>query len=808
MAVLILAMGIGGTTAVFSVADKVLLNPIPGRDTDRLISVREVDTIHADQHWHSSPPVIAELATHTNEIAAVTYSFQSYEDLKLQVGDTTMKIRGAKVAPNFFDVFGLSPLMGRTFLTDEGGKGAEKVIVLGHGFWKEYFGGDPAAVGGAIELNGEVYTVVGIMPSNVRFPFGPGYSQFWVPYVFEPEQLQAVRAMDRVWMTTAKLRDGVSLSNAQALFDVVAARRAETVNGPNQNWTIQATPASESFSGEQLRKTLWILLSMMGALLLIACANVGNILLSRALSRQGEFGIRMAVGAGRTRIARQMLVESLALAGMAAALGVFMAWGGIVALERFYLTALPRINVIGLDWQVLGIACLVSTVVGILFGAAPAWIAARTNVNHALKESAQRHSGGVLQRTFHDGLVVIQVGVAVVLLTGAGLMTRSAVMLLRVDPGLEADNLYRVYYDAIDFMNTPAYDFKAAMARGVPKEQASKEAWAANVDRQLRFRRTALERLRAVPGVEFVAVNEGLGFSDFNVEGKQTPVYLGRAAVDVVEGDYLRTIGAKLLAGRLLVAEDAQPGRREVVINRELSSICWGGQNPLGRRIQSTDDPDAYVVVGVIENIRDWRLSGDARAGFYEPYERVTKSMAGGVGDYVIRSSLDPEALREGVARAGKEFMAPLEVRDFYSIKSKLYASTISTRVMMWLLLSLAGLGLLLSALGIYAVLAYSVARRTREVGIRMAVGADRGRIRSLFMRRGVRLIVNGLVLGIVGAITAGQYIRSLLYKVEPVDPWSLAAVVLILGTVGGIACWLPARQAAAIEPMEALRSE
>src|SRR5207302_1487506 len=267
------------------------------------------------------------------------------------------------------------------------------------------------------------------------------------------------------------------------MLDAVAARRAQSVSQPNERWSIQVKPARQSFSSETLQKTVWCLLTMMGALLLIACANVANLLLARALARRGEFGIRMAIGARRLRIARQLFVESFTLAGIAAALGIFFSWGGMKALEQFYLAQLPRINVIGLDWGVLGIACFVSALVGVLFGTAPAWLAARINLNETLKESGPQHSGGFLQRLFHDGLVVIQVCLAVVLLAGADLMTRSVVKLLRIGPGLEVKGLYRVFYDVVEYLNRPAYDSKGAIERGVPRSQAMKEGFEAEVDK-------------------------------------------------------------------------------------------------------------------------------------------------------------------------------------------------------------------------------------------------------------------------------------------------------------------------------------
>src|SRR6266700_3718777 len=538
MAVLILALGIGGTTAVFSVADKVLLNPIPGRNSDRLVTLREVDVMHYAR-WHVSPPLTEELATHSNLIASLTYCFQSPEVKKFRVGAETTKLRGVAVAPNFFELLELRPLAGRAFLPEEGNKEAEKTVVISYGVWQQYFGGDPQIIGRGIELDGSAYSVIGIMPSNVQFPFGGGDTQFWVPHGFPSEEINSDFApRNRMWMTIGRLRDGVKLPALQSMLDAVAARRQQSVSEPNQRWTIQAKPARESFSSETVQKTVWCLLAMMGALLLIACANVGNLLLSRALSRRGEFGVRMAIGAGRLRIARQLLVEGLTLAGVAAALGVFVAWGGIDALEQFYLSQLPRLNVIGLDWGVLGITCLVSGSAGVLFAIAPAWLAARTNMNQSLKESAQQHSGGRVQRMLQDGLVVMQTSLAVVLLVGAALMIQSAVKLLRVDPGLDPKGLYRGWYP----------DPLVGEGKWLPR----KESWPEYVRRHRQWNELMVERLRSVPGIELAAINGNsmgsYGWADYQVEGTHGLVQLANSEIGILSGDYFRTLRLPLIA--------------------------------------------------------------------------------------------------------------------------------------------------------------------------------------------------------------------------------------------------------------------
>src|SRR6266566_5143820 len=657
MALLILSLGIGGTTAVFSVADKVLLNPIPGRNSDRLISLREVEVMH-DWNWQVSPPLIEELATHSNLIESLTYCSLGPEEKKFRVGAETIKLRGVAVAPNFFELLELRPLAGRAFLPGEGNQEAEKTIVISYGLWQQYFGGDPQIIGRNIELDGSAYSVIGIMPSNVQFPFGSEESQFWVPRSFASEEISSDWApRNRTWMTIGKLRDGVKLPALQSMLDAVAARRQQSVSEPNQCWTIQAKPARESFSSQTVQKTVWCLLAMLGALLLIACANVGNLLLSRALSRRGEFGVRMAIGAGRLRIARQLLVEGLTLAGVAAALGVFVAGGGIDALGRFYLSQLPRLNAIGLDWGVLGITCLVSGTAGVLFATAPAWLAARTNMNQSLKESAQQHSGGRVQRMLQDGLVVTETSLAVVLLVGAALMVQSAVKLLRVDPGLDPKGLYRASYDAKPFLEVP---------RG--------EALPDSIRRLLRLNEMMVERLRSVPGVELAAIHDDSGgaatsYEDYQVEGWHDLVRLSPSWIGIRSGDYFRTLRLPLIAGRLLTEQDCSPGQQAVVVNQELARRCWSGQSPLGKRLShgGNEDKEEYVVVGVVKDIMAWKKDLPQQPTLYIPVERITTGFGYARGSFVIRSSLDPPVLRDLASRFGREMSPSIELNGLSS---------------------------------------------------------------------------------------------------------------------------------------------
>jgi putative ABC transport system permease protein len=813
LAILILALGIGGNTAVFSVVDKVILNPIPGRDMDKLLSLREVDVVH-NAKWGVSPPMFGELCTFTNIFASLSAYFQSPESVTLERGAEAIKLHGVlRTTPAFFELLGERPLAGRTFLPSEGGENNGNVLVASCALWQEYFAGDPKFIGRTITLNGQAYQVIGIMPPTFQFPNGPGANQFWVPHRFTSEETTNPDSNgNRVYSVLARLQKGASLAQARALLDTVVQRRQKQFPETNKRWIIEANPARTLFVGPMLEPTLWSLQAAVFMLLLISCANVGTLLLARAIARQGEFSIRMAIGAGRRRMARQLLTESLLLAVVAGLLGIFIAWGALRALDHFYLQNLQRLRTVGLDWSVLTLMLGVSGLSGVVFGVAPAWLASHLKLSESLKNTAQQQSGGALQRLFQDGLVVLQISLAVVLLVGAGLMIVGTVRLLRVDPGLDAKGLYALWYDPNPLLHLSRPDFEAAKQRGLSRREAIREWWPQEIARELQWDTLMVERLRTVPGIESAAINGNTGgnyaYGDYRVEGRADLVQLSESLIGIQCGDYFHTLRVALVSGRLLTKEDCVPGNPTVVINQELARRCWPGQNPLGKRLFSAGQfKEEFVVVGVVKNLLDWRKDTPQQPTFYEPVERITE-YSPTRGKFVLRSNLSPELLREVVVKLGREMVPRADVSDFYSVEAQLYASTASRRIFMWLLGSLGGLGLFLSALGVYAVIAYTVVRRTREIGIRLALGATRGQIARLVLGRGGRLVLNGIILGGVAAFTLARYLGSLIHGVTPGDPWVYGSVLAILGSVAAIACYLPSRRALKIDPMKALRYE
>src|SRR5436190_11038803 len=507
IAVLLLALGIGGNTAVFSVVDKAILNPIPGKAADQMITLREVEAARLGP-MGVSPPLFAELASYTNTFESLVAMAHYLTTLTLDRGGTEIKLTGITTSPGFFDIFGVQPLFGRTFFRDEGRPGNDEVLVASYGLWQRLFGGDPHLVGRTITLSGRSYTIVGIMPPTFQFPPDPEGNKFWLPHLFAGAESEPAMREARHWDVVGRLRDGVSLEQARALLETVAKRRAQDHPEANQKWTIEAKPARTLFVGPTLERTLWSLQAAVLMLLLISCANVGTLLASQVAARRTEFSVRMAIGAGRFRLVRQLLTESLMLAGIAASLGLFFAWGGIRALDHFYLENLPRLRTISLDGSVLAFMVLMSALTGLLFGVGPAWLVSRLGLRDSLKDAPQLQTGGFVQRQFQDGLVALQVSLSVVLLVGAGLMIHSTVKLLRVNPGFDPKGLYRVFFKAP--VQSSQIDYEEAERHGVSRGEADLAWFRQEVQRRLRWQETMVERLRATPGIEGAAI---FGFS-------------------------------------------------------------------------------------------------------------------------------------------------------------------------------------------------------------------------------------------------------------------------------------------------------
>ncbi|MCW5556732.1 MAG: ABC transporter permease, partial [Verrucomicrobiae bacterium] len=666
----------------------------------------------------------------------------------------------------------------------------------------------PDFIGASITLDGTVRTVIGIMPASFQFPFGRDESQFWIPHRISPREAEDPAFREaRQWTAITLLKEGVSREQMESHLEVLSRRSQTDPPATNAKWAIESRPIRSLLVTEPIERTLWSLLAAVAMLLLIACANVGVLLLARAVARRGEFSIRMAIGAGWSRIGLLLMTENGLLSGMAGALGILFSWGGIRGLQHLYLQDLPVLRELGLDWTAFGSALACSVATTVLFAAAPIWFVSRLHPGD-LKEASQHHSGGWIQTFCQDGLMVAQVSLAVVLLAGSGLMIQSTVRLLRLDPGLNTDQLYGFDYDSA-YLNEWKSEVDPA---GLSKAEASQKRGRERVRSHLQWHETMVEKLQAILGITSAAIGDSSEtILDVRIEGGLEPVTVRQKDVGIRRGNYFRTLQARLLAGRFLEEQDCLAGEETVIINREMADRFWPDRSPLGGRLVIRDNPGVanFRVVGVVENIRDWRRDLDPEPTLFVPAERMAEQFLQDVGTgFFVRSDLDAEAFRSVAKRLGSEMSPPADWPRIFSVKQQHAVSTAPRRILMWLLTTLGALGLFLSALGVYAMSAYSVIRRTREAGIRMALGAQRSQIRNLFMRRGLRLAFNGCLLGLVAAAIGARYIESLLFQVRPGDPGGYVGALGVLGIAVLFACWLPARRAARVDLTEALRME
>jgi putative ABC transport system permease protein len=808
--VLTLALGIGATTAIYSVVNAVVLNPVPGHEADRMVQIGQ-DIYYGNSKTPSpantSPPVVAALTARAEAFAGIAWADQMSVERK--GGDFIESFLGAAVSENFFTLFDVAPLLGRTPVTDEaaprdmlGRVTADAVMVLSHAGWQKMFGGDAQVLGRTIELSGQRFTIVGVMPRWFQFPWSG--TLFWIPA--RPIQLPPNHARAPNTAFYARLKPGVTSTEMRPMVATIAQQLSDD---PATGWEWKRRDASTGLrlwirplsevlqdnthyrGADDLRRTLIGLLAAIGFVLLIVCANVANLMLARTERRQHELAIRAALGAGQGRLTRQLLTESGLLAVLGGLGGLLVTqWGMNLLLG---LNTMPRLRPVEIDGQVLGLTLGVSLLVALAFGLAPAWRGARPRLNETLAQGSAMATSAAGGRRYRGALVVVQVALSVVLLTGAGLMIQSVVRLLRVNPGFDPENLLVVYPD----------EPRAAGRRADKAAQAERNLFIAQVH----------ERLAALPGVAAVGIwKNGAWAEQATIEGRTGTLDVYRGSCGVEEGDYFRAARVTLLAGRYLEKRDIGENLGAVVINEAMAKLCWPGESAIGRRFRVPPRPaseggaSACEVIGVIADTRPYRYDEHVRPTFYRPFQEA--SLAGAPMTLVVRARSEPSLLAEAIRRELKAINGNVRAPLIQVAEQVLYDSTQAQRTYRNYLTAFAITGLLLSAIGIYGVLAYSVARRTREIGIRMAIGAGRRDVLALIMNEGAQLIAIGIVIGLVAAFWLTRFLQKQLYDVSPHDPWVAALAVVVLGIVALLACWLPARRAAKVDPMVALRAE
>jgi putative ABC transport system permease protein len=812
IAMLTLGLGVGVSTAIYSVVNTVLLNPLPGAEANRLVGVGQrvyYNGAKEREFGGVTPPALALLLANQDLFADLAW--YQHVDLERKTEDSLEDISGTIVSPNFFRIWGISPSLGRTFALDEAGPVNEAgiperdaVIILSHSLWQSLLGGDPGVIGRTVELSGRHFTVVGVMPPYFQFPTG-GYTKFWVPA--EPVRLPPGWPASPSASVLGRLKPGVTMRQAQAKLEVVA-ERLEADAAPNRTFDQEQNrrkrmgfsvwPLASQFVDDDLRRTLFSLLGAIGFFLLISCANIANLTLARTELRRQELAVRAALGAGQRRLARQVLTESLLLAvlgGLAGLCLVPLVMRLLVSLISEYQSRLRPVHI---DGQALGFALLVCLAAGVAFGLAPAFAAGRTRLSETLKQAGNSASAGVGRSRYRGKLVVLEVALTLVLLAGAGLMIQSVVRSLHVKPGFDPENLMYVKV----FLPWERYEHEAGpnKSKGTSTDPLCDAVFSDMHDR--------VASLPGVKGVSFLAQIPG---GAFQVEGQAAPVDLRCLACGVEDRDLFHVMRVPLLAGRYLERRDASDPAGGVLVNESMARLCWPGQKAVGktfRRPSGASDPQVYEVVGVVGDQRE-RYDDQPELIFYVPYSpaahwtrpRYFQAM-------FVRTQDNPAKLIPLVRKELKAVEPGVRTGNFTVVRQSLNEATQSLRTYMTYLVVFAGAALLLSAIGLYGVLSYSVARRTREIGIRMALGAERHSVLRLVLSEGARLVGGGVFLGLLAAFWLTRLLRSQLFEVSPTDPVVFGGVVLVLVAVALAACLAPALRAARVDPMQALRQD
>lgn len=791
--VVTLGLGIGANTAVFSVVRGVLLKPLPHRDGDRLMYLRQSTEGPGGENVLFSVPEIEDFRTASTKLAGIAeYSPMTFS---LLGDDDAVRIDVGLVTGNYFDVMGLAPVLGRSFDERDDGTGAEPVMMLTHDYWMERFGGDPAIVGTSVIAGGRAVQVVGVLQPA---PYFPGRIDALMNMVNSEHHLSAMMVTGRTHRMTemiARLAPGATVEEARAEVEGITAR-AHTdypeAYDAGSRYRVTLTPFQEVL-GQDARLTLWLLMAAAAFVLVIACANVANLTLMRGVRREHELTVRASLGAGTSRLRRLLLAENLVLAGLGGALGLLLAFAGVGMLTAFAERYSPRASEISVDGAVLAFTSALVLIVAVLLSYAPK-LASESNIGALIAAGGRRTTAGSRRQRLQQALVIAQIAVSVMLLTGAGLLTRTMQRLSMVDAGLDTENVLTMEVP-IDF---GAESTELAVSR---YQQMQGE-------------------LAALPGVRQVAFGSTIplrsaGFMlEIKAEGR--PVAPGapmpRAEYRTTGPDYFSAAGIPLLRGRDFAATDRQGGAPVVILNETLANQLFPGEDPIGRRVAWTGSVLEFIpvsgdwrtVVGVVGDTKDGGLDAPPLPAMFMPFVQEAFPSGG----LVIRSRGDAAQLAPAATRIVRAIAPQQPIENVLTLDQIRDESVGPRRLNAMLVGSFGLLALIVAAIGIAAVLAFSVSARTNEIGIRMSIGADSGMVQRMILSEGGLLVVLGLVIGAAGALSLSRLMQGLLFGVEPHDPMTLATVAFIMAAVGILACWIPALRAARIDPGVALRAQ
>ena len=787
VALLTLALGIGATTAIFSVVDGILLRPLPFPDPSSIVSLARTSAAGLDASFSAADYMDYRRSAHSLSAMA---GFR--QDIVNLTGESQpVRLYGLETTAAFFDVFGLPALQGRPYSAATDAPDGPRVAVIAEDVWRQHLGSDPNIIGRTLRLNGTPTTIIGMMPAEFVHP---AEADLWMlaprevptsPLPVEGDPL-AEREV-QYFQAIARLRRGVTIEQANAELRIISERLGREHPSTNAAESTVAVPYHENLVGD-VRAGLLVLFGAVAFVLLIACANVASLLLARGAARRREFAVRSALGAGRGRLIRQLLTESLVLAIIGGTLGLLLAYWGVDALVALAPDSIPRLEDVGLDGRVAAFAVAASAIVGMLFGLAPAFPGARPDVAGALKDGGRT---GTARTRMQRMLVVAEVALALVLLIGAGLMLTSFARLRAVDLGFSVSNLVTV---------------------GVPVPQAKYDAAA-----QARFYTQLYERLRDNPVTARSAVvfptpfGGGTAGAAFYVEGSAPVARTERpqAELSVVSPGYFATLGVPLLRGRDLALSDTRDRPGVIVINKTLADRAWPGHDPIGKRIAlgsdaPTDDQQWMTVVGVVADAKRSDIARAQPPAVHLSLNQFTLPMM----SVIVRSTAGDEAVATAVRDATRALDPELPIADVETIETTLQRATGQPRFRAMLTAAFALAALVLAAVGLYGLISYTVAQRVPEIGVRLALGATPSHVGELVLRQGLSLAAGGVVLGLAGAAAATRLLEGLLFSVSPTDPTVYAGLALLLLVIAAVACYVPARRAMRVDPMTALRAE
>lgn len=789
--VLTLALGIGANTAIFSVVNAVILEPLPFSESQRLVAVQGTDVHLGDMHRTLSYPDFADFRAQNRTLESVGIFDRSTSTLT--GSGEPLHIDASIVSANVFDILRAQPLLGRTFIASEDQPGT-RVAILSHHLWTSHFGASPDIVGRTIILDAKAYTVVGVMPASFQFLLTSQPPELWTTVGAEmvgngTDPPMTSERGAHFLSVIGRLKPGVSIDQANADANAIGASLEKQYPDSNGHLSLTVHPQIEAMVGD-VRPVLMMVLGAVGFLLLIACSNAANLLLARAAGRQREMAIRASMGAGRARVLRQLLTESVLLALAGGLLGLFLAVWGTTLLASIPSLQIPRMAQAGIDLRVLAFTLGVSVLTGVLFGMAPAWHASRFNLFLSLKEGGRASSDSKRASRARNILVVAQVSLAVILLVGASLLVESMVHLTRQSPGFDPNGVMVFNLDLPD-------------ARYGKPEQS------------ILFFRELLERVRAVPGVQSASAVLPLPMGDdiirtsFEIEGRPVPKSEEpRVHFRIVAQDYIKTMRIPLISGRDFTPRDQRTAAQVVLINETMARRYFPNENPIGKHIKpgvaDTGEEKMREIVGVVGDVHHRNLWQATDAECYVPYDQV----ALGAMNIVVRAQGEPMSLLPAIREQVRAVDTELPVYKARDLRDYVEASVAQRKFTSMLVSVFAAAGLLLATVGLFGLISYSVEQRRNEIGIRVAVGAERGDIIGMVLRGGITLALAGVVVGLAGTLAISRVLKNQLFGVSATDPLTFIGVALVLIAVATAACYIPAWRAANADPLTALRNE